>query len=106
MEDRLLAAIRRDHLGIRIDLDAEPALAPAGNSFPQLGQTLGERIARQRLDAVDERLPDQRIRLLARIALAEVDQLHAGGGQAPLRFLQPDERVRAGGREHGGELHG
>jgi hypothetical protein len=106
VEDRLLAAVGRDHLGIRIELDAEPALAPAGNGLPQLGQTLGEGVAGERLDALDERTPDQRIGLLPRIALAEVDQLDSLGGQSPLGFLKADEGIRAGRGEHGGELHG
>ena len=55
---------------------------------------------------MDERLPDQRVGLLARITLAEVDQLDAVRGQAPLRLLEADERIGAGRREHGGQLHG
>ena len=96
VEDRLLAAVGRDHLGIGIELDAEAARAPGGNDRPQLGQSLGERVAHQRLDTVDERFADQRIGLLARVALAEVDQLDALAGEPPLRLFEADEGIGAG----------
>jgi hypothetical protein len=57
------------------------------------------------LDALGEGLADQRIGLLARIAFAEVDQLDALVRESPLRLLEADERVRAGGGENRGELH-
>jgi len=105
VEDRLFAAVGRDHLRLRIDVDAEAALAPARDRLSQLRQPFRERIAREWLDALDEGAADQRIRLLARVALAEVDQLHAVRCQPPLRLLEADEGIRAGGGENGGELH-
>ena len=106
MEDRLLAPVGRDHLGVGVEPHAEPALAPASDRLAQLRKPLGERITGDGLDASGERRADQRVGFLTRVPLAEVDQRDAGGGEPPLRLLEPDERVGAGGGERGGELHG
>ena len=102
-EDRLLRAVRRDDLGVGVELDAEAARAPAGDCLPQLGQPLGERIGGDLREAVRDRLADHRIGRLARIALAEVDQLDALCGEATLRLFELDEGVGPGRGEGGGE---
>ncbi len=78
----------------------QPAIARA-----QLGQPLRERIAHPLLDAVDERLADERLDRLARVADAEVDERDALGGEPPLRLLEPHERIGAEVGEDGGEAH-
>ena len=106
MEDRLFAAVGRDHLRLRIDVDAEAALAPARDRLSQLRQPFRERIAREWLDALDEGAADQRIRLLARVALAEVDQPDTLRSEPPFGLLEADEGISARRGEHRRELHG
>src|SRR5262249_4630270 len=105
VKDRLLAAVGRDHLAVRIELDAEASLAPPSGRLAQLGQSFRKRVARERFDALDARAPDQRICPLAGVALAEVDQLDALCREPLLRLLEADERIRAGGGENRRELH-
>ena len=93
-EDRLLRAVGRDNLGVRVDGDAEAAIKPARGGSAQLRQPLCERIRRALGQRVDERLPDHRIGRLVRIALPEVDHVDAGREQAPLLLLEPHEGVR------------
>ena len=104
-EDRLLRSVCRDDLGVRVEPDAEAPLAPAGDGRAQLRQALRERVGRDLRQALGERAADHLVGRLARIALAEVDQLDTCGQEAPLRLLELDERIRACGREGGGELH-
>ena len=106
VEDRLLAAVGRNHLCLRVDLDAETALAPARDRFPQLRQALRERIARERLDALGERPADQRIRLLPWVALAEVDQFGSRRSEPAFGLLEADEGISARRGEHRRKLHG
>src|SRR2546430_2223606 len=70
LEDRLLAAVGRDHLSLGIELDAETALAPAGDSLSELRESFGEWIARPGLDALGKSPADQGIGLLGRDAEA------------------------------------
>ena len=105
-EDRLLRAVGRNDLGVRIELDAEPALAPTCDRAAELGQPFGERIRRDLREALGEGPPDHRIGRFARVALAEVDQLDSLGGEPPLRLLELHERVRTGRREGGGQRQG
>ena len=55
----------------------EPSLDPRRDRVTELRETGGTRVVRHRLQRVDERLADERRRLLARIPDAEVDQLPA-----------------------------
>ena len=104
-EDRLLAAEGRDHLAVRIDIDAEAALEPTGNRPAKLREPLGLRIAHALAQAVDQGLPDRRVGRLARVALAEVDDLDPGLGGLALRTLEPEEGVRRLRREDGRDVH-
>jgi hypothetical protein len=106
VEDRLLGAERRDDLRVRVQRRPEAAPHPAGDRSPQLRQPLGQRIRRQRRHRRGERLADERRRLLARLADAEVDYVDAVGLQPPPRLRQPHERVRPQPGEDGGEPHG
>ena len=56
--------------------------------------------------AVDERVADERVGRLARVAHAEVDHLDAPRLDAPRRLVQADERIRRLAAEDGGERHG
>src|SRR5215211_7390688 len=94
MEDRLLRAHRRQYLRLWVERRAEAPARPAGDRGAQLRQALGLRVGGERLDRRRERGADERGRLLARLADAEVDQVGAGGEQPPLRLRQPNERVR------------
>src|SRR5439155_10290985 len=57
-EDRLLRAVRRDELRLGIELDAEPARAPAGSGRAELREAGGERIRRPLGYRLDERFAD------------------------------------------------
>ena len=92
-EDRLLRAVGRHDLRVGVDRDAEAPLEPAGRRLAQLGQALREGIRRPFRQRLDERLPDQRVGRLVRIALAEVDHVHAGRQKPPPLLLEPRERV-------------
>jgi hypothetical protein len=98
-EDRLLRAVGRHDLRSRIQLDAEAARAPAGRRLAQLGQPGGEGIRGSFGHRVDQRLPDDRIGRLVRVALAEVDHLDALRDEAAARFLETDEGIRRHPRE-------
>ena len=100
-EDRLLRAVRRHDLRVRVERDAEAALAPSRGSGAQLGEALGERIGRALGERVDERLPDGGVGRLVRIALAEVDHRDALVEQPPPRLLEPDERIGRHLRQRG-----
>jgi len=104
-EDRFLRPVRRDDLRVGIDGNAEAVFAPTCDRLAQLGQTLGERVPHPLSQARDERGANRRIGRLHRVALAEVDQLHALSRQAPLGLLELDERIRAGGAQRGRDLH-
>src|SRR5262249_14202015 len=58
------------HLGGRIELNAEPPRSPAGDGFPQAGLADHGRVLRDRVERVDQRLADERRRRF-------------GGGAAP-----------------------
>src|SRR2546425_1584788 len=105
-EDRLFRAVRWNDLGVGIELDAEPARAPSGDGAAELGQPFGKRIRRDLSEALREGSPDHRIGRLARVALAEVDQLDTLSGEPALRLLELDERIGTGRGEGGGQLHG
>ena len=104
-EDRLLRAVRRHDLRVRVDGDAEAPLEPARGGGAQLRQALRERIRRALGQRVDERLPDHRIGRLVRIALPEVDHVDAGREQTPLLLLEPHERIRRHLGQHGIDRH-
>jgi len=76
-EDRLLAPERGHDPGRRIDLDAEPPPEPARDRLAELRQPLRLRVAPRVGKSVDERLTDQRVGRLPRVALAEVEDLDA-----------------------------
>ena len=84
-----------------VEPDAEAAANPGGDRLAELGQALGERVLRRLVDAREQRLADQSRSSLTRVADAEVDQLHPTGGDTPFRLLEPNEGVRADGREDG-----
>ena len=100
-EDRLLRAVCRDDLRGWVEAHAEAPLAPAGDRLPQLWQSLRERVGRDLRQALGQRPADHRVGRLARIALAEVDQLDARRREPALRLLELDERIGACGRECG-----
>src|SRR2546430_1409084 len=76
------------------------------SSGAELREAFRQRIAQPLLQGVDQRLPDRWVGRLHRVALAEVDQLDAGGREPALRLLELDERVGAGRAEGGGKVHG
>ncbi|TML01292.1 MAG: hypothetical protein E6G36_13460, partial [Actinobacteria bacterium] len=55
--------------------------------------------------ALSQGAPDHRIGRLARVSLAEIDQVDACRGEAALRLLELDEWIGAGCGQGGGELH-
>jgi len=90
-----------DDLAPGIDCDAESPLEPAGDRLAELRQALRLRVAAGFAESVDERLPDQRIGRLPRVALPEVEDLDPGCGRLPFRLLDADERVRGLGSQDG-----
>src|SRR5439155_12050052 len=56
-------------------------------------------------ESVDERLPDERVGRLPRVALAEVEDLDPRGRGLPFRLLDPHERVGGLRRQDGGDVH-
>ena len=83
-EDRLLAAERRDDLGVR-DRASTPKrrCAHAAIASRSSGSPTRRRIAHAVAQAVDERLLDPRVGGLARVAGAEVDHLDPACLDAP-----------------------
>ena len=77
VEDGLLGAERRQHLRIRVERDAEAPRGPFRDRGAQVGQPVRRRVGGERLERRDERLADERGRLLARLADAEVDEVDA-----------------------------
>ena len=104
-EDRFLRSVRRDDFLFGAQLDAEPAPTPLRDGGSQLGEPFGERISQPLLQRVDQRLADRGIGRLHRVAFAEVDQVDALSGEAPLGPLELDERIRTGGAKGWREVH-
>ena len=78
---------------------------PGGDRRAQLRQSGGERIAHRRRDRRRERLPDERLGLLARVALAEVDELDPPRPSLAFGLVEPDERIAREPGEDGGDAH-
>jgi hypothetical protein len=96
VEDRLLGPQRGEHLRRRVQLHAEAPGTPAGHRGAQLRQTLRERIGRHGLgfQRLGRGQADEGRRLLARLADAEVDDVHAARGGGRPGLGEADERVR------------
>ena len=105
-EDRLLAAERGDHVGVRVEHDVEAPSGPGGDRLAQLGQARGRRIAHPLAEPGHKSLADQWVGRLLRVAGAEVDHLDPALLDAPGGLVQTDERVRGLALENGGDGHG
>ncbi len=93
-EDRLLAAERGDQVGRRIEGDAEPPIDPADDRLTELRETRRARVRGRRDDRGLQRLADERRRLVARVAHAEVDQRAPGVHGLLLAPVELLERIR------------
>ena len=105
-EDRLLAAERGDHLGVRVERDVEAASGPGSDRLAELGQADGCRIAHPLAEPGHERLADHRVGRLLRVARAEVDHLDPALRDAPGSLVQTHERIGGLALENGGDGHG
>src|SRR6185295_11749575 len=101
-EDRLLAAEGRDHLRVRVEYDAEAPTGPGGDRLAQLRQPYSRRIAHPLAQTGHERVANQGVGRLLRVAHAEVDHLDPALLDAPGGLVQTDERVRGLTLENGG----
>jgi hypothetical protein len=106
VEDRLLAAGRRQHVPVRVDLDpvsrawTHPATASRRSRLAG-----GGRVAGHGPDGVTERLADERRRRLVGVTDGEVGQRPAVRPEVVGEVLEPSERVAAQLGERGVRGH-
>ena len=93
-EDRLFRTERGEDVGIGIEGDAEASVDPGRDGATELGEARGPWIGRGRLDRILHRLTDERGRLLAGVAHAEVDDGATLGDRGRLPAIQLLERIR------------
>ena len=92
-EDRLLAAEGRDHLRVRVELDAEAPTGPGSDRLAELRQPDRRRVAHPLAQTGHERFANQGVGRLLRVAHAEVDHFDPALLDAPGGLVQPHERV-------------
>src|SRR5215204_4613127 len=106
MEDRLFGACRGQDLCLGIEHDAVAAPHPAAESLAQLALARGTWVLAHLRDAVYEGLPHLRVRRLARVACAEVEELDSPLFNLAPALLQAQQGVGAASLQRGVQQEG
>ena len=103
VEDGLLGARGRQDLALGVERDPVAAFHPAAERFAETLLARRARVPADLGDALYEGVADLRVRRLARVAGAEVEEIQALLLQLPAAFVEAQKRVGALPGEYGVE---
>ena len=96
MRQALLGADGGDHLGVGVDLDAEPAAVSLGGRLAKVGQAAADRVAMvpRVLGGFDQLVDHRRRRWNVGVAEAEIDDVLPGSPGRQLALVDGPEDIR------------